>query len=128
MPLLNQKTPLLPGRIANRILPVICGLILCAIFIAGLSPFTPHPRNEVRWLENQNGLRFGGYAAILSSAPFRLEGEPDGPCSIELWMQPGLIQDSNTMLAFDSPEKSGGFTMNQSLDDLALERKPTKRN
>src|SRR5450631_4175033 len=128
MPLLNQKTPLLPGRIANRILLVICGLILCAIFIAGLSPFTPHPRNEVRWLENQNGLRFGEYASILSSAPFRLEGEPDGPCSIEFWMQPGLFQDSNTMLAFDSPESSARFRITQSLDDLALARESTSHN
>jgi hypothetical protein len=128
MTLLNQNTPLLPGRIANGILLVICGLILCAIFIAGLSPFTSHPRNEVRWLENQDGLHFGEYASILSSAPLRLEDPPDGPCSIELWMQPGLIQDSNTMLAFDSPENLGRFRIKQSLDDLALERMSTSRN
>jgi hypothetical protein len=106
----------------------ICGLILSAIFIAGLSPFTSRPHNEVRWLEKENGLHFGEYASILSSAPLRLEGPPDGPCSIELWMQPSIINDSNTMLAFDSAEKSLGFRIMQSLDDLALARKPTSRN
>ena len=128
MPLLSGNRPLLQGRVANAILSISCGLILCGILIAGLSPFTPHPRNDVNWLKNQDGLHFGEYASILSSAPFGLEGAPDGPCSIELWMQPGVIQDSNTMLAFDSPSESGRFRVKQSLDDLALARKSISPN
>jgi VanZ like family/Concanavalin A-like lectin/glucanases superfamily len=128
MPLLKENRPLLPVRIANWILLLICGLILCAIFIAGLSPFTSHPRNEVKWLQNQSGLYFGEYASILSSAPLRWDEPPDGPCSIEFWMQPGLIEDSNTMLAFDSREAPIRFRIRQSLDDLALERKSTSHN
>jgi Concanavalin A-like lectin/glucanases superfamily len=127
MPFPDKNRPLLRPLVANATLLLICGMILGAIFIAGLSPFTSHPRNEVKWLENQNGLHFGEYASILSSAPLRWERPLDGPCSIEFWMQPGVIQDANTMLAFDSPEKLVTFTINQSLDDLAFERKSTKR-
>lgn len=120
MRLLDNKGPLLSARVAHVILLIICGAILCAILIAGLSPFTSHPRNEVKWLTNENGLHFGEYASILSSAPLRWEGSPDGPCSIEFWMQPGVIGDSNTMLAFDSPGAPERFRLKQSLDDLVL--------
>jgi VanZ like family/Concanavalin A-like lectin/glucanases superfamily len=128
MPLLKENRPLLPARVANGILLFICGSILCVIFVTGLSPFTPHRPNDVNWLENQDGLHFGDYASILSSAPLRWEGPPDGPCSIELWMQPGMIQDSNTMLGFDSPENSVRFAIKQSLDDLSLVRKFTRQS
>jgi hypothetical protein len=107
---------------------VLLGLCLCllaGILAVGLWPFTSRPHNDVNWIENQNGLSFGEYASILSSAPLRVDGPPDGPCSIELWMQPGLIEDSNTMLAFDSPENPVRFRIEQSLDDVALERKFT---
>jgi hypothetical protein len=128
MSILSDNRPLLPGRVAHAILLVICGVILCCIFIAGLSPFTSNPRNEVKWLKDQNGLHFGEYASILSSAPLRWKGPPDGPCSIEFWMQPGLIEDSNTMMAFDSPGAPVRFRIRQSLDDLALEWNSTRRN
>jgi hypothetical protein len=122
MPFFSGDKPLIPERVANGILQVICGMILSGILIAGLWPFTPHTKNQVQWLGQQNGLSFGDYATILSSAPLNLDGPPDGPSSIELWLQPGLIQDSNTMLAFDSPEDSAHFSIKQSLDDVALER------
>jgi VanZ like family/Concanavalin A-like lectin/glucanases superfamily len=124
---LNDHRPLLSARIAQKVLLIICGATLCAIFIAGLSPFTPRPRNQVKWLENQNGLYFGEYASILSSAPLRWDEPLDGPCSIEFWMQPGVIKDSNTMLAFDLPGAPVHFTIRQSLDDLALAWKTTSQ-
>jgi hypothetical protein len=123
MPSLSENKLPIPGRVANGILRAICSLILCTILYAGLSPFTPNWPNDVKWRENEIGLRFGDYASILSSAPLRWEESSDGPCSIELWIRPGLIQDSNTMLAFDSPENSVRFAIRQSLDDLSLVRK-----
>jgi hypothetical protein len=119
----NHNRPLLSAAVAHVILLIICGAILGCIFVAGFSPFTPYRPNDVNWLENHDGLHFGDYASIVSSAPLQWEGSPDGPCSIELWMQPGMIQDSNTMLGFDSPENSVRFAIRQSLDDLSLVRK-----
>jgi hypothetical protein len=117
---LNDDRSLLSARVAHIVLLIICRAILCVIFIAGLSPFTPWQRNQVEWLENQNGLHFGEYASILTSAPLRWDEPLDGPCSIEFWMQPGVIEDSNTMMAFDSPGAPVHFAIRQSLDDLAL--------
>jgi VanZ like family/Concanavalin A-like lectin/glucanases superfamily len=123
MPLPDKNRPLFPPRVANGILLLVCGLILCGIFIAGLSPFTPHLKNQVRWLDRQNGLYFGEYASILSSAPLRVDGLPDGPCSVELWIQPGVIDDSNTILAFQTPETPLQFRIQQNNDALMLTRR-----
>jgi len=113
--------PLISPWIADRILLILCGGILCGILAFGLSPFTAHPPNEVSWTDNSNGLRFGEYASIMSSVPVRWGGPSDGPCSIEFWTQPAIIGDVNTMLAFDNPSAQVRFTLRQSLDDLALE-------
>jgi|CZKY01.1.fsa_nt_gi hypothetical protein len=118
----SNHSELLPRNIANKLLLVACLLILCGILIAGLSPFTPHLKNQVRWLDHQNGLYFGEYASILSSAPLRVDGPPDGPCSVELWLQPGLVDDSNTMLAFQTPETPLQFRIQQNNDALMLTR------
>jgi hypothetical protein len=116
------------SALRRRLLLGVCLCPLAGILGFGLWPFTTRPHNDVSWIKNQNGLLFGDYGTILSSAPFRMDGPPDGPCSIELWMQPGLIHDSNTMLAFDSPKESGGFRIKQSIGDVLVEQESTNRN
>jgi hypothetical protein len=117
-----NRSELLPRRLANKCLLVACFLILCGILIAGLSPFTPHLKNQVRWLNDKNGLYFGEYASILSSTPLRVDGPSDGPCSVELWVQPGDIDDSNTMLAFQTAETPLRFRIQQNVDSLKVTR------
>jgi hypothetical protein len=118
----ESRRALLPGRIANKLLLIACLLVLCIILVAGLSPFTPHLPNEVRWLEHENGLYFGEYATILSNTPLRLDGPQEGPCSVELWVQPGFIDDSNTMLAFQTPQTPLQFRIQQNNDALMFTR------
>lgn len=113
---------LMPRAVANKLLLVACFLIVCGILIAGLSPFTPHLPNQVRWLERGPGLDFGEYATILSSAPLDVDGPPQGPCSVELWIEPGLIDDSNTILAFQRRDTPLQFRMQQNGHDLILTR------
>ena len=122
MTLLAIHSELLPRRIANKLLLLACFLILCGILVAGLSPFTPHLKNQVRWLDGQNGLYFGRHASILSSAPLQVEGPPDGPCSVEIWLQPGLSDDYNTMLAFQTAKTPLQFRIQQSGNALVLSR------
>jgi hypothetical protein len=116
---------LLPRRIANKLLLLACFLILCGILVAGLLPFTPHLKNQVRWLDHQNGLYFGAHASILSLTPLHVDGPPDGPCSVELWLQPGSVDRSNTMLAFQMPETPLQFRIQQNNDALMLTRQVT---
>lgn len=111
----------------RRLLFGVCLCLLAGILVAGLWPFTPWPHNDVSWIANQNGLLFGDYGSILSSAPLPLDGPPDGPCSIELWSQPGLIDDSNTMLAFQTPESPLRFRIEQNGKALRFDRQETGR-
>src|SRR5712692_1839162 len=96
--------------------------LLCVILALGLWPFH-RPRNEVAWLGNENGLRFGGYGTILSSGTFQMAGSQDeASCSLEIWLQPGLTSDSNTFFAFSTPENPLQFSLHQYLSNLILER------
>lgn len=110
------------NALSGKVLLGLCLCLLAGILTFGLWPFTPWPHNDVSWIENQNGLAFGDYATILSSAPLRVDGPPDGPCSVELWLQPGVIDDSNTMLAFQTPETPRLFRIQQNVDSLILSR------
>lgn len=90
---------------------------------AGLWPFHT-PKNEVSWINDGTGLRFGDYGSILSSGTFKPSGAgKEAPISLEIWLEPGLVDDSNTILAFYSAEKMLiPFSLHQSLSDLSVER------
>jgi len=96
--------------------------VLCGILALGLWPFY-RPRNEVAWLGNENGLRFGGYGTILSSGTFQMAGSQDeASCSLEIWLQPGLTSDSNTFLSFSTPENPLLLSLHQYRSYLILNR------
>jgi len=96
-------------------------LTLCGILVAGLWPFHS-PKNQVHWLDNENGLRFGDYGTILSSGMFE-SASSDGPsCSLEIWLEPALPWNAGTLLAFYSPFPPRQFSLQQSHYDLALQR------
>ena len=103
-----------------RYLDIICVLVLCGILTAGLWPFFP-PKNKVSWLKNEHGLLFGDYATVFSLGSLTLHrSRPD--CTLELWLQPGLTSDSNTILDIYTPEVPFKFRVRQTGDDLALLR------
>lgn len=101
---------------------LICAAVLSGILVAGLVPFH-RPRNAVTWIENKNGLRFGGYATILSSDAFQTPAAQDEPsCSLEIWLQPGSTSASTTILAFSTPENPLQFAVHQYRGSLILKR------
>jgi hypothetical protein len=99
-----------------------CAAVLVGILIAGLWPFH-EPKNEVTWLPDDNGLHFGTYGVMLSPDAFSSASSKDGSsCSVEIWLQPAVIEGS-TILAFYKPENlSVTFSLHQSIDDLLLRR------
>jgi len=104
-----------------KIEAVICLLILGGILVAGLWPFHS-PKNEVAWLGKENGLVFGDYGTVLSLGIFGVTGAQEGaPCSLEIWLEPGLTYDTNTFLAFYTPQNPLRFSMHQSNQDLSVE-------
>jgi len=104
----------------QAILGAICVLVLCGILTAGLWPFFP-PKNHVSWLKNEHGLLFGDYATVFSPGSLTLHG-PRPDCTLELWLQPGLMFDSNTILDVYTPEVPFKFRVRQSGGDLVLLR------
>jgi hypothetical protein len=109
--------------VGQRILGPLCLFIFCGILYAGLNPFNPHPPDEVSWSAGLRGLRFGDYGMIRSSSAIQWK-TPRGqrPCSLEIWLQPGLIQDTNTFLAFYTPEFSIPFSVHQWTENIVLVR------
>ena len=109
------------NAIEVRVLVLLCILVLCAILVAGLWPFHA-PLNEVSWLRNANGLRFGRYGTVLSSGALATPSSQDEEsCSIEIWLRPHRSYDTNTLLAFYRPENARRFSLHQFEADLALQ-------
>ncbi len=98
----------------------MCIAILCVLGIAGWWPFR-HPKNDVTWLQNQDGLEFGDHATVLSHGAVNLTGsQREEGHSIEIWLQPDSVKDSSTILAFYTPEDRFQFSLRQDLTDLEL--------
>ena len=98
---------------------MICVAVLCITLTLGLWPFRA-PRNEVAWLGPHAGLRFGRYGTIFSSSSFQSTSPNDSGYSLDIWLQPGFIWNSNTFLAFYSPTNPVRFSLRQSQTYLLL--------
>jgi VanZ like family/Concanavalin A-like lectin/glucanases superfamily len=111
----------LRNSIPPLLLTAICAGVLSAILVAGLWPFHA-PKNEVSWLNNGNGLRFGDHGSIVSAGALRTnESKEETPCSLEIWLQPVQVDYSGTILAFYRPDNlTESFVLHQSLGDLAI--------
>jgi hypothetical protein len=111
-----------PGdSVYARTLGTLCVCILGVILTAGLWPFRP-PLNNVEWLPSENGLRFGDHGIVASANPFHAESA-DGACSLEIWLEPGRMDHSGTILSFDSsPDPNFAFALRQFGDSLAIQR------
>lgn len=107
----------------TRIVKGLCLCVLCGILIAGLWPFHV-PRNEVDWLKDENGLHFGGYGSAVSVGAFPANiAKEDVSCSLELWLATDMVDQSNTILAFDSSaDPREPFSLAQDRSDLLIKR------
>lgn len=104
----------------TRILGALCALILCVLLTAGLWPFCA-PKNDVEWIKAGNGLRFGGDGIAASADDFP-SSSSDNACSLEIWLEPGRMDGSGTILAFDSsPDPNSPFALFQFGSSLAIQ-------
>ena len=109
------------------LLVVLCIFILSGILVAGLSPFYD-PRNAVAWSGNRNGIRFGDHGSILSSGAFTISGSQGGGCSLEIWLEPGAVDGSSTVLAFYNPKNPLYFSIQQDRADMRLQRETKQQH
>jgi hypothetical protein len=103
----------------QAILGVICLILLCGLLYAGLQPFHT-PANQVVWVANANAVRFGAHGTILSSGSIPPPAGAGLERSIEIWAQPGLIEDSNTLVAFYFPASQRQLSLSQEQNDLEI--------
>ena len=102
------------------LLGILCIASLSGILVAGLWPFHA-PRNEVTWLKDHNGLRFGDYGTVMSTSALNRTGLPDnGSCSVELWLRAAGADNGGTILSFYAPNQPLRLSLHQSLSDLML--------
>jgi len=62
-----------------------------------------HPKNEVEWLPDKNGIRFYGRGIVYSPEPFNGQKQnffQNKSISIELWLQPETEPDRYTPQLF----------------------------
>ena len=107
---------------ATKSLDIVCIAVLCIILTLGLWPFHA-PNNDVTWLRERNGLRFGGHGTAIGSRALGT-ATPQGnqlSGSLEIWLVPGRVPDSSTLLAFSTPEDPFGFSLHESQTDLRLQ-------
>jgi len=103
-------------------LPVICGLILCCILVAGLWPFH-QPENQVSWSQSSDGLSFGHYGMVMSSSTLQTaRSQAEEPCTIELWLQSRLIHNNNTIITFYTHENPRQFSLSKWKTGFVLRR------
>jgi VanZ family protein len=114
-----MKSPSYPH--AMGALCLCCTLI---ILTAGLWPFHA-PRNDVTWLEQENGVRFGVHGTILSASAFETHSFESGDSSsLEIWLAPSRSKGRKTILAFtDSGHTEGQFLLQQIGDALIVQRR-----
>lgn len=112
----------------HRLLAAACVGVLCGILWAGLWPFTAHPKNDVAWLENGNGLEFGEHGTILSSSAFQPPASAGGAaCSLEVWAESSRMNQAGTLLGFYSPENLVSFSLFPYNGGLVFERQFQER-
>src|SRR5215472_545566 len=109
----------------KKTLAATCFVVLCVMIVAAFWPFILHPANHVTWLNDENGLRFGGGGIVLSPKNLQfadsksLEGT-----SLELWLEPSQDRYSTALLSFSSPENPERLRLRQSRDFLLVLQVP----
>ncbi len=92
---------------------VICAAVACIILSLGLWPFHS-PENDVSWLGDRTGLRFGKSSTAISSRAFEMAGaHSESSVSVEVWLQPRRIWDGGAFLAFYTPGNPHQLSLRQ---------------
>jgi Glycopeptide antibiotics resistance protein len=112
-------------RLVLKILVAAC---IFTLLVITLWPFNPWPRNEVSWLDHEDGLRLCSHGTILSVAQFPNEaGAEDEPFSLEFWMVPWRDEGSTAMFAFYAPENPGQLVVRQEGLDVSVSHTASER-
>lgn len=103
-----------------------CVLILGGILTAGLWPFHA-PKNQVSWLPEGQGLRFGRHGTLVSSSRLNAASEPsDAPFTIELWIEASPSPVPGTIMEIHPPPGVRQLSIRQADAALVIESDPPR--
>ncbi len=118
-----------PRNVASvSILYATTAAVVLSILAAGLWPLRFHPTNNVNWMVERDGIRFGAHGSVVSFGQFRVpDDEAASPCSLELWLAPNFSSTSSSILAFSTPANPVQLQLIQSLGDLFVNKERADR-
>jgi hypothetical protein len=84
--------------------------------------FASLPFRRTKWLGLKTLMRFvlASYGTILSSGSFPPPDSDGAQRSIEIWVKPRKVKDSNTLVASYSPDSPRQLSLLQSASDLEI--------
>ncbi len=99
-------------------LGIICISIIMIIFLVGLWPLNFHPKNQVEWLPDKNGIRFYGNGIVYSSGSLKDQEQKlfqSAAISIEVCIQPENVPHNHFAYIFTlyDGEETEYFTIGQ---------------
>jgi hypothetical protein len=102
---------------------ILGGIVVVGVLVCTLWPFNPFPSNQVSWLHEVKGIRFGRHGVVMSEAPLVLgEFKGEEACSLEIALQPDETTGSYTVLSFYTPDNPRQFRVRQWRDSLLISR------
>ncbi len=107
---------------------ILCIAVLCVILTLGLWPFHA-PGNDVAWLKNRDGIRFGYPGTAIGTGSIHASGSADPQsCSVEIWLLAARADQEGTALTLYLPNVPARFALHQSLSDLELQSGKSRRH
>src|SRR5215831_15074644 len=110
-----------PTQNGRLVLKILAAASICALLAIALWPFNPWPRNEVSWLDDDDGLHLCKNGTIFSVKQFSNEaGAENEAFSLEFWMVPWRDEGSAVMFAFHARENPEQFVVRQEGLDVSV--------
>jgi VanZ family protein len=105
----------------KRFLGILCCIVIVGVLICTWWPFNPFPSNQVSWLPEADGIRFGAHGVVLSKGPVVSEATDVTQSSgLELLLQPAEVERAYTILSFYALDNPRQFRVRQWTDGLLV--------
>jgi VanZ family protein len=111
---------------AGIVLGALCVLTWLVLLGFGLWPFDFFPRNQIEWLQDRNGIHFGGYGEVYGAAVADFSGSNTAQVtdsySVEIWLHvwAKTYPQVSAILSIDNPATPAGFAIMRSGPDLLV--------
>ena len=123
MKTLSKRSGGIAVLLARKNVVRLCGIVVVAVIVATLWPFSFCARNGVSWLPDGTGLRFAGNGVVVSNTPLNRAALGSGDSySLEIVVRPAKMKSTGTFLSFYSDKTSSEFMLFWQGNSLEISR------